>query len=86
LTTYTEQLNQILAYAQELEQLNTDNVEPTYHSIETGTVLRADAVKDFPNKAGIIKTAPLSAEQVLLCRGYCNAVLNSPKIKNQITK
>jgi aspartyl-tRNA(Asn)/glutamyl-tRNA(Gln) amidotransferase subunit C len=58
LATYTAQLNQILAYAQELEKLNTDQVEPTYHSIETGTVLRKDQVADFPNQAGIIQNGP----------------------------
>ncbi|GBR74674.1 aspartyl/glutamyl-tRNA amidotransferase subunit C [Candidatus Termititenax aidoneus] len=58
LATYTEQLNQILTYAQELEKLNTDQVEPTYHSIETGTVLREDKAADFPNKAGLIQNAP----------------------------
>jgi aspartyl-tRNA(Asn)/glutamyl-tRNA(Gln) amidotransferase subunit C len=58
LATYTAQLNQILAYAQELEKLNTDQVEPTYHSIEPGTVLREDQVADFPNQAGIIKNGP----------------------------
>ena len=58
LTTYTEQLNQILDYAQELEKINTDNVEPTYHSIATGTVLREDKPADFPHKAEIIKNGP----------------------------
>ncbi|GBR77360.1 aspartyl/glutamyl-tRNA amidotransferase subunit C [Candidatus Termititenax dinenymphae] len=58
LTVYTEQLNQILDYAKELENLNTDNIEPTYHSIDTGTVLREDKVVDFANKAGIIKNGP----------------------------
>jgi aspartyl-tRNA(Asn)/glutamyl-tRNA(Gln) amidotransferase subunit C len=58
LAVYTEQLNQILAYAQELQELNTDNVEPTYHSIETGTVLREDKVVEFPNQAGIIQNGP----------------------------
>ncbi|MDR1323817.1 MAG: Asp-tRNA(Asn)/Glu-tRNA(Gln) amidotransferase subunit GatC [Candidatus Margulisbacteria bacterium] len=58
LATYTEQLNQILTYAQELQELNTDQVEPTYHAIETSTVLREDQVADFPNKAGIIQNGP----------------------------
>ena len=58
LTTYTGQLNKILDYAKELEKINTDKVEPTYHSIETGTVLRADKVSEFPNKTGIIKNGP----------------------------
>ncbi|MDR2428669.1 MAG: Asp-tRNA(Asn)/Glu-tRNA(Gln) amidotransferase subunit GatC [Candidatus Margulisbacteria bacterium] len=58
LATYTEQLNQILAYAQELNKLNTDQVEPTYHSIETGTILREDKVIDFPNQAGLLQNGP----------------------------
>ena len=58
LATYTEQLNQILAYAQELNNLNTDHVEPTYHTINTGTVLRADQAADFPNQAGLLQNGP----------------------------
>ncbi|MDR1453288.1 MAG: Asp-tRNA(Asn)/Glu-tRNA(Gln) amidotransferase subunit GatC [Candidatus Margulisbacteria bacterium] len=58
LAVYTEQLNQILTYAQELEKLNTDDVEPTYHSIETSTVLREDKVVEFLNQAGLLKNGP----------------------------
>ena len=58
LATYTEQLNQILDYAKELEKINTDNIEPTYHSIAAGTVWREDIVADFPHKAEIIKNGP----------------------------
>ncbi|GBR75934.1 aspartyl/glutamyl-tRNA amidotransferase subunit C [Candidatus Termititenax persephonae] len=58
LATYTEQLNQILDYAQELEQVNTDKVEPTYHSVAAGTALREDKAVDFPNQAGILRNGP----------------------------
>jgi aspartyl-tRNA(Asn)/glutamyl-tRNA(Gln) amidotransferase subunit C len=39
---FTEQLNQILAYMDKLNKLNTENVEPTSHVIHLENVLRED--------------------------------------------
>ena len=58
LTVYTEQLNQILAYAQELDKLDTTAVEPTYNSLASGTPLRTDAVQAFNHPAGLLENAP----------------------------
>ena len=58
LTVYTEQLNQILAYAQELEKLDTTAVEPTYNSLNSGTPLRQDTAQNFANRTGLLENAP----------------------------
>ncbi|MDR1997441.1 MAG: Asp-tRNA(Asn)/Glu-tRNA(Gln) amidotransferase subunit GatC [Candidatus Margulisbacteria bacterium] len=58
LTTYTGQLNQILDYARELEKVNTDKVEPSYHALEQGTPLRQDKVQVFANPSGLLENAP----------------------------
>lgn len=39
---FTEQLNAILKYAEKLNGLDTDNVEPTSHVLPITNVLRAD--------------------------------------------
>jgi aspartyl-tRNA(Asn)/glutamyl-tRNA(Gln) amidotransferase subunit C len=58
LHTYTDQLNQILNYAQALEKLNTDNVEPTNNSLNSGTLLREDKVCNFTDQAGLLENGP----------------------------
>ncbi|MDR2431008.1 MAG: Asp-tRNA(Asn)/Glu-tRNA(Gln) amidotransferase subunit GatC [Candidatus Margulisbacteria bacterium] len=58
LRAYTEQLNQILNYARELEKLHTDNIEPTYSSLNTGTLLREDKVCNFTDQAGLLENGP----------------------------
>jgi aspartyl-tRNA(Asn)/glutamyl-tRNA(Gln) amidotransferase subunit C len=39
---FTEQLNAILKYAEKLEGLDTENVEPTSHVLPITNVMRAD--------------------------------------------
>ncbi|TDF94177.1 Asp-tRNA(Asn)/Glu-tRNA(Gln) amidotransferase subunit GatC [Paenibacillus piri] len=51
----TEQLNAILKYAEKLNELDTDNVEPTSHPVPLVNVMREDAARPS-----------LSIEQVLL--------------------
>lgn len=61
LELYTSQLNNILDYAQSLQKINTENIEPTYSSIEAQRELRADEVKDFNNKEKIIENGPVTS-------------------------
>ncbi|SCW81408.1 aspartyl/glutamyl-tRNA(Asn/Gln) amidotransferase subunit C [Paenibacillus tianmuensis] len=42
---FTEQLNAILKYAGQLEQLNTNDVEPTSHAMPLVNVMREDEVR-----------------------------------------
>jgi aspartyl-tRNA(Asn)/glutamyl-tRNA(Gln) amidotransferase subunit C len=43
--TFTEQMNAILKYADQLNQLNTDHVEPTSHPVPLVNVMREDISK-----------------------------------------
>jgi aspartyl-tRNA(Asn)/glutamyl-tRNA(Gln) amidotransferase subunit C len=42
LQTMTGQLNRIVEYVNQLQQLNTDNVEPLAHAVDIANVFRAD--------------------------------------------
>jgi aspartyl-tRNA(Asn)/glutamyl-tRNA(Gln) amidotransferase subunit C len=42
---FTEQLNAILKYAEKLNELNTEHVEPTSHVIPVSNVLREDEAR-----------------------------------------
>jgi len=42
LDTLTAQLGQIVAYVEQLNELNTDGVEPMAHAVEVANVFRAD--------------------------------------------
>lgn len=55
---YTAQLNNILDYAQELQQVETKNIEPTFHPVPAKEFLREDTVKEFANKQAIIANGP----------------------------
>lgn len=51
---YAEQLNKILQYAKELQNLNTDNIEPTAHVLPVKNVFRDDVVgQHMPNDRAI---------------------------------
>jgi aspartyl-tRNA(Asn)/glutamyl-tRNA(Gln) amidotransferase subunit C len=41
-TQFTDQLNAILKYAEKLNELNTDDVEPTSHVLPITNVMRED--------------------------------------------
>ncbi|MCD9026077.1 Asp-tRNA(Asn)/Glu-tRNA(Gln) amidotransferase subunit GatC [Cohnella silvisoli] len=42
---FGDQLNAILKYADKLNELNTDGIEPTSHVLPLANVMRADTVK-----------------------------------------
>lgn len=41
---FADQISSILEYVQKLNELNTDGVEPTSHSLSLASVMREDAV------------------------------------------
>ena len=43
---YTPKLNSVLDYFSELDEVDTDGVEPTYHILELNNVFREDRVSD----------------------------------------
>jgi aspartyl-tRNA(Asn)/glutamyl-tRNA(Gln) amidotransferase subunit C len=55
---FTEQLNAILKYAEKLNALNTDGVEPTSHAMPLSNVMREDEVRPSLPIEKVILNAP----------------------------
>jgi len=54
----TRQLDDILEYMDKLDRLDTAQVEPFTHPLETVNGLRADAVTNQPNTDALLANAP----------------------------
>jgi aspartyl-tRNA(Asn)/glutamyl-tRNA(Gln) amidotransferase subunit C len=54
----TEQLDKIIGFAEELNELDTDNVEPTTHVLELKNILREDEVRNSVSVEEAMKNAP----------------------------
>ena len=52
------QLSAILDYVKQLDRLDTRDVVPTSHAIETGTPFRDDVVEPFGDKEALLANAP----------------------------
>ena len=62
LNYYAPQLQNILHWAEQLQEVNTDGVEPLANVSEIACRLRADAVNDGGNAEAVLKNAPESVE------------------------
>jgi aspartyl-tRNA(Asn)/glutamyl-tRNA(Gln) amidotransferase subunit C len=58
LESFTAQLNQILAYMEKLNQLDTDKIEPLAHPVGGTNVFREDEVKPGVEREEALKNAP----------------------------
>ena len=56
--TMRGQLSSILKVFESLQQVDTEGVEPTGHTTEVRTVLRADSAQESLEREGILKNAP----------------------------
>lgn len=54
-------LARILEYMRQLEELDVENVPPTYHVIESQNVLRHDEVRDSLPAREVLRNAPDSS-------------------------
>lgn len=54
----TAQLGQILGYIEQLNELNTDDVEPMSHPLEFFNVFRPDVVRPSFDRAAMLANAP----------------------------
>ncbi len=59
----TTQLNQILDYMDQLNKLDTEQVEPLSHVLELNNVFRDDIVKQSIPPSDALKNAPSSTEE-----------------------
>ncbi|MDQ0091241.1 aspartyl-tRNA(Asn)/glutamyl-tRNA(Gln) amidotransferase subunit C [Paenibacillus anaericanus] len=55
---FTEQLNAILQYAEKLNELDTDGVEPTTHVLRLSNVMREDVVQESLSQEKVFRNAP----------------------------
>ena len=56
--TYTRQLEKILAYVTQLEEVETDDVPPTTRAVEVVNVVREDSVKTSNMREELLNQAP----------------------------
>lgn len=55
---YTEQLDRIITFAEQLNELNTDNVEPTSHVIQLKNIMREDKAEKGLPLEDVLKNVP----------------------------
>jgi aspartyl-tRNA(Asn)/glutamyl-tRNA(Gln) amidotransferase subunit C len=55
---FTSQLNDILRFAEKLNELDTDQVEPTSHVLPMANVMRDDEVKPSISREKALSNAP----------------------------
>jgi aspartyl-tRNA(Asn)/glutamyl-tRNA(Gln) amidotransferase subunit C len=58
LDNVTDNINSILSLVDQLQQANTDNVEPMYHPLDATQRLRADEVTETDTREALQATAP----------------------------
>ena len=63
LESFTPQMNEILAYMDKLNELDTENVEPLSHPVEQTNVFREDELKPSITTKNALKNAPAKDEQ-----------------------
>lgn len=49
-----------------MNEINTDNVEPLYHIIETGNVFKDDEVKPSYEREEMLKNAPIKSDGFII--------------------
>ncbi len=70
---FTQQLGDILTYVEQLQELDTDSVEPTYHALDTPQVTRPDQVNPYPDREAILDNAPDREDQFFKVPRILNA-------------
>ncbi len=58
---FTRQLNEILTYMEQLNEVPTHQVEPTSHVLDLINVFRADQAQPYSNSGAILANAPETA-------------------------
>jgi aspartyl-tRNA(Asn)/glutamyl-tRNA(Gln) amidotransferase subunit C len=59
---FTGQLNNILAYVEKLQELNTEGVTPLAHVVPVSNVFREDAVREGLDRETALSNAPAREE------------------------
>ena len=56
--TYTSQLEEILSYVDQLQEIDTQNVSPTTRAVEVVNAMREDLVENNCSREEILNQAP----------------------------
>lgn len=67
-TRFQDQLSQILDYFQRLQEVDTENVPPTAHTLAMHNVMRDDEPKPSFDKEEILANAPQREEDLFRVR------------------
>jgi aspartyl-tRNA(Asn)/glutamyl-tRNA(Gln) amidotransferase subunit C len=55
---FTEQLNSILGYVEQLSELDTEGIAPTTRAIEVSNITRKDELHPFEDREAMLECAP----------------------------
>lgn len=56
--TFTKQLDAMISFSEQLNELNTDHVEPTSHVLDMKNVMREDKSQEGLPQSEVLKNAP----------------------------
>ncbi|MFM7448190.1 MAG: Asp-tRNA(Asn)/Glu-tRNA(Gln) amidotransferase subunit GatC [Leptolyngbyaceae cyanobacterium] len=56
--TFTSQLSSILDYFDQLSELDTTDVQPTFRAIDVSNVTRTDVIQPYLDREAILEAAP----------------------------
>lgn len=59
---FTKQLDAIITFAEQLNELDTENVKPTYHVLDMKNVLREDVPQKGLPREEVLKNVPEQEE------------------------
>ena len=59
---YTKNINEILTYMEQLNEVNIKDIEPLSHVLEQSNIVREDIVTESLDTKEILKSAPQSSE------------------------
>ncbi len=57
-----EDLNEILSFAEKIKEVDTSDVEPTYHAVAVKNVFREDVTVPSPDVKRILEDAPKAVD------------------------
>ena len=69
---FVPQLGDIINFANKISELNTDNVQPTQHILETNNVFRKDEIIPSYKREEILKNAPEKEAGCIIVPGVNN--------------
>lgn len=55
---FTDKLNSVVEYVEQLKEVDVEGVEPTYHALDVKNVFREDELKESYNREKLLENAP----------------------------